>query len=137
MLPERIIMSVDRSQSQDRFDRMLRGGLCGYKETVRADFADDVINCARLQAQQRLLKKVIWQERLALTGCILIPVAAIAAILIFPQIIGTFSEWTTLLCGNIARILVTGKIEWQKFAVYAAAAGVAVYSIFDLFFAEG
>ena len=37
------MMNADKSQYDDKFGRMLKAALSGRKESVRADFADDVL----------------------------------------------------------------------------------------------
>ena len=138
-------MPADKSQEKKRcqepfskFDQMLTDGLRRCEKTVSADFADKVVSGVQLQAQQRFLAKVILQERLALAGCIMIPIMAIAAILIFPQVIETLSERIMQLCSNIAQanIDTSRQFEWQPMMVFAIAAAVALYGVFELFFAE-
>jgi hypothetical protein len=129
-------MSADKSKNKEQFDKMLTDGLRRYEKTLSPDFADKIVSRARLQTQQKLLAKVIWQERLALAGCIMIPVAVLAVILIFPQIIDKLSERITQLCSNISQAIISGQIEWQPFIIFTIAAAVAAYGIFELFFAE-
>ena len=117
---------------------MLTDGLRRCEKTVSADFADKVLSSVQLRAQQKLLAKVILQGRLVLAGCIMASIGAIAVILIFPQVIETLSERIIHLCSIIAQanINTSRQFEWQPMMVFAIAAAVALYGIFELFFAE-
>ena len=126
------------SQTEKQFDRMLTDGLRRCEKTVSADFADKVLSGVQMQTQQKLLAKVVLQERLALAGCIMTSIGAIAVILIFPQVIETLSERIMQLCSNIAQanIDTSGQFEWQPLMIFAIVAAVAACGVFELFFAE-
>ncbi len=129
-------MPTDKPQYEDGFDRMLRNALSGHKELVRSDFADDVLRQIQVRAQRKILAKVILQERLALAGCILLPITAVVVMLVFGEAVGGISVWAKDIYGGLLQAILTQQIEWRNLGVFVVAAGFAVYSVFDLFFAD-
>ena len=129
-------MPADRSQNEKQFDRMLTDGLRRCEKTVSADFADKVLSSVQLRAQQKLLAKVILQERLALAGCIMASIGAIAVIVFLQQITEMLSGLTARLSGSIAQAIISGQFEWQPMMILTIAAAVAACGISELFFAE-
>ncbi|MHC4213896.1 MAG: hypothetical protein ACYSWP_11040 [Planctomycetota bacterium] len=130
-------MSVNNSQNENRFDKILKTALRAHIEHVPADFADNVSRRVLALHEQKILAKIILQERLALAACITIPLAATVAIFAFPQILTT--TWTGLrnLFYAIAKqIALMPQYDWQFWAALVAVAGFAAYSVFDLLFAD-
>ena len=115
---------------------MLTDGLRRCEKTVSADFADKVLSSVQLRAQQKLLAKVILQERLALAGCIMASIGAIAVIVFLQQITEMLSGLTARLSGSIAQAIISGQLEWQPLMILTIAAAVAACGISELFFAE-
>ena len=129
-------MPTNRSQNEKRIDRILADGLRRCGETVRGDFTDRVLSSAQLRAQQRLLAKVILQERLALAGCIVASIGAIAVIVFLQQITEALSGLTARLSGSIGQAIISGQLEWQPMMILTFAAIAAACGIFELFSAE-
>ena len=130
-------MSANNSQYEDRFDKILKTALRARSQHVPTDFADNVLKQVQALDEQKILAKVILQERLALAACITIPLAATAAIFAWPQILTT--AWTGLqnLFYAIAKqIALMPHQDWQFYVVLVAVAGFAAYSVFDLLFAD-
>jgi hypothetical protein len=131
-----MIMLADKSQNEKQFDRMLTDGLRRCEKTVSADFADRVLSSVQLRAQQKLLAKVILQERLALAGCIVASIGTIAVIVFLQQITETLSGLTARLSSSIGQAIISGQFEWQPTMILTIAAVVAACGIFELFSAE-
>jgi hypothetical protein len=130
-------MSANNSQDENRFDKMLKTALGARSQPVPADFADNVSKRVLALHEQKILAKVVLQERLALAVCIIIPLAAAVAIFAWPQILTT--AWTGLqnLFYAIAKqIALMPHHDWQFWAALVAVAGFAAYSVFDLLFAD-
>ena len=86
-------MQADNPKYKDGFDKMLHKALVEHKEPVRADFADDMLQELNKRKQQKILAKVILQERLTLAACILVPVSALVAMFTCPQAVTGLSAW--------------------------------------------
>jgi hypothetical protein len=130
-------MPANNSQYEDRFDKMLKGALRARSQHVPADFADNVSKQIQALDEQKILAKVILQERLALAACITVPLAATAAILAWPQILTT--AWTGLqylFYGIAKQFALMTNHDWQFCVALVAVAGFAAYSVFDLLFAD-
>ena len=115
---------------------MLTNGLRHCEKTVSADFADKVLSSVRMRAQQKLLAKVVLQERLALAGCIAASIGAITVLIFLQPITEALSGLTSRLSSSIAQAIISGQFEWQPLMILTIAAAVAACGILELFFAE-
>ena len=130
-------MSANNSQDENRFDKMLKGALRAHVEPVRNDFADKVLRQVQALDEQKILAKVILQERLALAACIIVPAAAAVVIFAFPQVpVATWAGLKSMFYGIAKQIALMPHHNRQFWAVLVAATGVAGYSVFDLLFAD-
>jgi hypothetical protein len=94
----------------------------------------------RQAEEQKILARVVLQERLALAGCFALGAAAIIAMAVFPDtitaafksIVAIFTAASTALVNRIPRSINTVRDQWQLYTVLAALAGFAVYSLLDL-----
>jgi len=109
-------------------------------EPVPADFSERMLRRIRQAEEQKILARVILQERLALAGCIVFAAAAIVAVVAFPgaiaavfqSVAGSFTERGGVLIDRIPQTIETIRGQWQFYTVIAAMAGFAVYSLVDL-----
>ena len=133
-------MLADRLNKDDKFDEMLGRTLRSSSQAVPADFTQRMLSQIRQAEEQKILARVVLQERLALAGCFALGAAAIIAIVVFPDtitavfhsIVGSFTTQSSTLVSRIPQIINTVRNQWQLFTVLAALAGFAVYSILDL-----
>lgn len=136
--------------NEDKFGEMLGRALQSHSEPVPADFVERVLSRIEQAEQQRILARVVWQERLALAGCIVVGVLAIVAVAVFPDriagvlrsIAGGFTEQGRALVGKMTPTVdieaVSGEVssEWQFYTVLALVFGFAVYSLVDMLVGE-
>jgi len=133
-------MLADRINKDDKFDKMLGRALRSSSEPVPADFTKRMLRRIRQAEEQKILARVILQERLALAGCIVFGAAAIVAVVAFPGAIaavfqsaaGSLTARGGALVDRIPQTIETVRGQWQLYTVLAAIAGFAVYSIVDL-----
>ena len=133
-------MLADRLNTDDKFDEMLGRALRSSSESVPADFTETMLRQIRQAEEQKILARVVLQERLALAGCIVFGAAAIVAVAAFPDhiaavfqsIAGNFTERGGALVDRIPQTIETVRGQWQLYTVLAAVAGFAVYSLVDL-----
>ena len=83
-------MLADRLNKDDKFDEMLGRTLRSSSQAVPADFTQKMLNQIRQAEEQKILARVVLQERLALAGCIVFGAAAIVAVAAFPDTIAAF-----------------------------------------------
>jgi len=133
-------MLADRLNKDDKFDEMLGRTLRSSSEPVPTDFTERMLGRIRRAEEQKILAHVVLQERLALAGCILFGAAAIVAVIAFPGAIaaifqsaaGNFAERGGALVDRIPQTIEVVRGQWQLYAILAAVAGFAVYSLVDL-----
>ena len=124
-------MSVDKL-NQDKLDEMLRRTFRASSQPSPADFTEKVLKQVRAAEEQRILARVVWQERLALAGCIAVAIAGVAAAAIFAAIDGGFTPTVQLLIYNIGLSIKTFGSQWQLYVVFAGVFVFAGYSLIDL-----
>jgi len=133
-------MLADRLNKDDKFDEMLGRTLRSSSQTVPADFTQKMSGRIRQAEEQKILARVVLQERLALAGCIVFGAAAIVVATAFPDtitavfqsIVGSFTQRSGALVSRILQSIETVRNQWQLYTVLAAMAGFAVYSLVDL-----
>jgi hypothetical protein len=132
-------MPADRL-NEDKFDRMLSQSLRRHSEPVPAGFTAMVLQEVRQAEQQKILARVVLQERLALAACITLAGLTIVVAAVFPEIVAAaFRGITTSLTGQgeglVDRIPQAAKgmsEQWQLYCVLGAAFGFAIYSFVEL-----
>jgi len=117
---------------KDKFDIMLSGVLQEHSEPVPADFTDRISRQIRETEEQKILARVVMEERLALTGCIALGIMAIFAVLVFPGIAVNFKELVETSVHRATQAIETVRYGWYLYAVFAGIFGFAVYSLMDL-----
>jgi len=140
-------MAVDK---EDKFDEMLGRALRRSSEPVPADFTNRILRQIREAEEQRILARVVLQERLALAGCIVLGIIAIVVAVVFPGIatsftkqIGGFSAGCLTALDKIPQAIEAVSNEWQPqwdtprgvplyMTVFVGVFGFAVYSLLDL-----
>jgi hypothetical protein len=124
-------MSIDKL-NEDKLDEILRRTLRASLQTSPAYFTERVLRQIRAAEEQRILANVVWQERLALTGCIAVVIAGIAAAVTFTIIDGGFTSTIQLLIYKICQNIQTFSSQWQLYTVFGVVFVFAAYSLLDL-----
>ncbi|MBC8470458.1 MAG: hypothetical protein H8D56_13385 [Planctomycetes bacterium] len=133
-------MLADRLNKDDKFDEMLGRTLRSSSQAVPSDFTRKMLSQIRQAEEQKILARVVLQERLALAGCFALGAAAIIAMVVFPDtitavfhsIVGSFTAQSSTLVSRIPQSINTVRDQWQLFTILAAMLGFAVYSLLDL-----
>jgi len=129
--------------NEDKFGEMLGRALQSHSEPVPAGFTERMLSRIEQAEQQRILARVVWQERLALAGCIAAGIIAIVAVVVFPDriagvlrsIAGSFTGQGKALVEKMtpAVDIEAVRSEWQFYTVLVLLLGFAVYSLVDMF----
>ena len=122
-------MSVDKEK---QLDEMLGQALRQHSEAVPADFTERMLRQIREAEEQRILARVVLQERLSLAGSIVLGIIVLVVAMAFPGIAVSF---TKQLMGSITKIgqaIEAVRHEWQLYTVFVGVFGFAVYSLVDL-----
>jgi hypothetical protein len=128
-------MSTDKL-NEEKFDEMLRRTLRASSQPSPVDFTDRVLKQLRAVEEQKILARVVWQERLALAGCIAVAIAGIAAAVIFAAIDGGFTPTVQLLIYQTGLAIKTFSSQWQLYAFCAGVFVLTGYSLIDLLVSE-
>jgi len=129
-------MSADKSQFKDDFGKILATALAKQTTPVPDDFADNVLKKIQAAEQQNILSKIILQERLALAACIVLPLSVLVFILTFPEFVIKFSQQMVQICSTAVDTAMNTQFQWQSLIALAVAVAFAIYTFFDLLFAD-
>jgi hypothetical protein len=124
-------MLTDKSNCEDAFDKMLRCGLKKHIEPDRPDFGERLLRQIETRRQQKILAEIVFEERLALAGCIILPLAAVITFLFFPEIPRAVSGWVQSLFSISSQMVLSYVSEIQLWYVFIIITGIAIYYIFD------
>jgi hypothetical protein len=122
-------MSVDKEK---QFDEMLERALRGHLEPVPADFTKRMLRQIDSAEEQRILARVVLQERLSLAGSIVLGIIVLVVAMAFPDIAASL---TKQLMGSISKIsqgIEAFRYDWQFYTVFVGVSGFVVYSLVDL-----
>jgi len=133
---------------KDRFDFPPDGltrALQRHHEPVPADFTDKVLIKLRQAQEQKILARVVLQERLALAGCVIFSCIAILATTVFPEITEVIFQSIAKivtqqgegLADRIPQTIIAFSADWQTYMILVGGIGLAVYSLIELFFGNG
>jgi len=133
-------MLADRLNADDKFDKMLGRALRSSSPGAPADFTERMLSKIREAEEQKILARVVLQERLTLAGCIVFGAAAIVAVAVFPgdiiavfrSIAGSFTSHGGALVDRVPKTIESVRDQWQSYTVMAAVFGFAIYSLIDL-----
>ena len=137
-------MSADRLD-KDKFDKMLERALQSHSEPLPADFTERMLSRIKETQQQKILARVVLQERLALAGCIILGAATIISALLFSDTLTTslsniatgLIEQKQALYDDAPYAIATFIKEWPIYIVFAGVFAFVVYSLVDLLAANG
>ena len=121
---------------ENKFDAILSESLGSWQVDVPAGFIERTANRLADMQRQQILAKAVLQERLAIAGCVLLPMLAILVVWLFPAVPSFFAGLVEIFTRGICQA--TGFLGhgWQLWAGTCLAVGVLVYSLVDIL-AEG
>jgi len=126
----------------DKFDEMLGQSLRRHSEPVPAGFTERMLRQIEEAEQQQILARVVWQERLSLTGCIVFGILAAVGVAIFPGriagilrgIAANLAERGGAYIDGIGQSISVEAVrsEWQLYIILALVLGFALYCVVDM-----
>jgi hypothetical protein len=129
-------MLPENNKNEYRFDEMLKKSLKKHREPVRQDFAQELLAKIQKLEQQKALAKVVRQERAAWAALILLPMAGVILVLIFPnlllvptQLYGTIYLLAKETAANMVQ-------QWQLWTGYAVIAAIMIYAVYGVLLAD-
>ena len=128
--------------NEDKFDEILGQSLRRHSEPVPPGFTERTLSQIEEAVQKEILARVVWQERLALAGCLVFGALAVIGVTVFPgRIAGVlrgiatgFTERGRAVVDGIGQTISieTVRSEWQLYAILALVLGFAVFSLVDM-----
>lgn len=128
-------MPTDRLNEHE-FDRMLGRALRSSSQPVPADFTQRMLKRIRQSEEQRVLARIVLQERLALAGCIVLVAVVLTGGLLLPDAAAeslhrtaeAFTQQGRAFIEEIPQTVEVIRGQWQWCLALGAAAGFAIYS---------
>jgi len=126
--------------NQDKFDRVLGQALRRHSESVSADFTDMTLTRIRQAEEQRILARIVLQQKLALAGCIALGGIAVIVAVAFPHIAvaafrsiaASLTEQRGAFVDGIPQAIKAFRGDWQFYTILGAVSVFAVYSLVEL-----
>ncbi len=120
-------MDQDNYHSEDKFDRMLAEALQKHTEPVRPDFTKKILKQVDQLDQQKLLARIVMQERIALSGCTALAISLISILIFFGK------DFAKLLTAALqtARNTAIPSPNWELILVVSVAIVSIVYAFSD------
>lgn len=129
-------MLPENQQNERRFDAMLKKALKEYHEPARQEFVQRLMDKVQIIEQQKVLKKVIWQERILLAACILLPVAAVILGLVFPNLLLLSLQLPGIVYLLLSQAAANMARQWQLWMGYAMAMVAMIYAAYEILLAD-
>jgi hypothetical protein len=120
MLPE---------DNEFKFDEMLKKSLKNHHTPIRDDFAEELLVKVEKFEQQRVIQKVVMQERLSMAVFILLPLTLIAVIIVFPSLIIETGQLTISLAARSLEAVIK---QWQMLIYFATIALACLYAVYQM-----
>ncbi|MFH1615440.1 MAG: hypothetical protein ABIG61_10220 [Planctomycetota bacterium] len=125
-------MSANNLQSENMFDQMLRRNLRKYIEPIRPDFTDNVLKQVKLWEEQKILSKILLQERLALvSGASLFVIIVTMIMYLGKDIMIVLNLLLHDSKEAITTIRIANLLDWQLVSVLVVTAGFGLYCFVD------
>jgi len=130
--------------SEHDFDMMLGRALRSSSEPVPADFAGRMLKQIRQSREREVLARIVLQERLALTGCIvLLAVAVLAPMMLSDSVAGVlqgkaagFAQECRVLLDKLPTAVEAVWGRPRLYAILGATIAFAAYCLVALFFGD-
>jgi hypothetical protein len=132
-------MMTTNKPNEHSFDQMLARALKQHSEAIPGDFSTNVQRQIRKAQEQKILARVIWQERLTLAGSIALAGLAICVVVIFQgyltriyrNFVDNLATDSQAAVGKILQIVDAFSVNWQQYAILAVISLFALYSLAD------
>ena len=120
------------NRMEDNFDKTLAKALKSHTGPVPYNFTEQVLEQIRREHEQKVLARVVLQERLALAGCIVLGVIMIVVRVTSADVAVDFTELmrTSINKANETAALIIS--QWQSIAAFMVAMGFILYSFIRL-----
>jgi sensor domain CHASE-containing protein len=124
-------MLPENDKNERGFDEMLKKNLKQHREPIRTDFAQELLAKIQKVEQQKVLAKVVRQERLAFAAFILLPIAAITVIFAFPNLAIAPTRFLEELYPLVNQAFEHFIKEWRLWVYYIFVAAACLYAFYE------
>ena len=116
------------NKTDDSFDKALAKALKSHTGPVPYNFTEQVLEQIRREQEQKILARVVLQERLALAGCIVLGLITIIVLATSSNVAVDFTELmrTSINKANETAAFIIS--QWQSIAAFGVAMGFILYS---------
>ena len=126
------MMQTDQSQNADKFDRMLRNNLREHQEPVKPDFTDKVLKQVAALQEQKILAKIVLEERVVLGGCISLFILIVTVIIYFGRdMLRALDLLANEIRGSMTNTSTVYSLDWQLILVITVTMGLVLYCFYD------
>jgi len=120
-------MDQNKYRNADNFDGLLVDALRKHTEPVRPGFTDNILKKVDKIEQQKLLAKIVMQERIALAGCITLAISLLSVLIFFGK---DFTLILTKVLQNIQNTPVPSP-NWEMILVVSLTIASVLYAFSD------
>ena len=116
------------NRMDDNFDKALAKALKSHTGPVPYNFTERVLEQIRKEQEQKVLARVVLQERLALAGCIVLGVIMIIVWATSANVAADFTELMRTSINKVSETVTLIVSQWQSYIVFVVALGFVLYS---------
>ena len=125
-------MDPEKYHNADKFDKMLSEGLKRHSEPVRPGFTANVISKLEQEQQQKLLAKIVMQERLAIASCTAVGMVLLSGIIfLWKDILAVMSSSWNSLTNTKDEAFAYCSSDWNLTIIFAVTAVFILYALLD------
>jgi uncharacterized membrane protein len=118
--------------NEKKFDEMLKIGLKNHREMINDDFARQLLAKVEKIQQQRILNRIIMQERISLAAFILLPLIILAVMFTFPCLITSAGQCIANICIFLIESFNIIIKHWQICCYYSMVAILGLYAFYQM-----
>ena len=124
-------MLPENDKNECGFDEMLKKNLKLHREPIRKDFAQELLAKIQKAEQQKVLAKIVRQERLAFAAFILLPAGMIVVMFAFPNLAIAPTRLLEELYPLANQTFEHFIKEWKLWVCYILAAAACLYAFYE------
>jgi hypothetical protein len=121
--------------NEEKFDALLKRSLQNHKVSVPGGFTENVLESVKQARQQEILRRIIFEERLALAASITLTALALIAAMALPFLGVDTARLMEVLTGKINEGL--GFVFNEQNLYYVVFAAIFIYLVYALELLEG
>lgn len=121
-------MDQNKYRKADNFDGLLADALKKHTEPIRPGFTGNILKKVEKIEQQKLLAKIVMQERIALAGCVTLTISLLSVLIFFGN---DFAIILTKALQNIHNTSIPSP-NWEMILVVSLTIASVLYAFSDI-----